>query len=150
MINYIKQKIEQENERMVKKQQWYELKFEYLGHTAMVTRYDEYGHLCGYIKKDFEMTDEVFDAIENASHGGITYDKDDWIGFDCNHARDFNLRMFLGFKEHGIEAGIETHMQDETYRTLDYAIETLQNMISAMTVERIKQENSAEANNYGN
>ncbi|MGW7932838.1 hypothetical protein ACWEWU_14550 [Staphylococcus xylosus] len=143
MIEGVKNLIEQENMQMTKQEDWYELKFEYLGYTAKVTRYEKYGHLCGYIKIDFEVTDEVYGALEDHSHGGITYDKDNWLGFDCAHAYDFNLDHYWQFEKLGIGA-IKRHIQNETYRTLDYVVETLKTMISAMTVERIKQEKPKE------
>ncbi|MGW7888638.1 hypothetical protein [Staphylococcus xylosus] len=144
MIEGIKNQIEQENKQMVKQEHWYELKFNYLGYTALVKRIEEYSHLCGYIKRDFEMSDEMYDALESHSHGGFTWDRGERLGFDCNHAWDFNLHQYWQLEELGIGADIETHLQTETYRSLDYVIETLKNMISAMVVVRIKQENSKE------
>src|SRR5699024_7550499 len=92
----------------------------------------------------FELTNEMYEALAENSHGGITYDNEDWIGFDCNHTWDFNLDMYWQLEELGVGADIETHLQTETYKELNYVIETLKNMISAMTVERIKHENSEE------
>lgn len=150
MIDGIKNLIQEENKQMTEQKDWHELEFEYLGHTVKVVRYEKYGYLCGYVKRDFELTDEMYEALNDNSHGGITYATNEWIGFDCTHAWDFDLDRYMHLKEIGVGADIETHLRTETYRDLNYVMETLQNMISAMTVEHIKQENSAEANNYGN
>lgn len=144
MIDAIKNLINEENKQMTKQEDWYELEFEYLGHIAKVVRYSEYSHLCGYVKANFELTDEMYRALVENSHGDITYDINNWIGFDCNHAPDFNLDRYWQLKEIGLGVDFEIHLKQVTYRTLDYVIETLKNMISAMTVERIKHENSEE------
>lgn len=140
MVESIKKLINEENERMTRHVDWYELEFEYLGYTLKVTRYNEYGHLCGYIKTNFDMTNDVYEALENNSHGGITYDNENWIGFDCNHAWDFNLDMYWKLEEIGVGADVETHLTQETYRNLEYVIQTLKNMIVAMNNERMKHE----------
>ncbi|MBN6203702.1 hypothetical protein JZH61_07650 [Staphylococcus saprophyticus] len=137
MIEDIKNLIQKENKQMTEKEDWYELEFEYLGYTAKAVRYSEYSHLCGYIKKDFELSDEMYEALNDNSHGGITYDNEDCIGFDCNHARDFNLARYYQFKEIGLGVDFETHLQHETYRDLNYVIQTLKNMISAIADEHI-------------
>lgn len=144
MIDGIKNLINEENKQMTEQEDWYELEFEYLGYTAKVVRYREYSNLCGYVKTNFELSDEMYKALAENSHGGITYARDIWLGFDCGHAWDFDLDRYWYLEEIGVGADIETHLQTETYRDLDYAIETLKNMISAMTVERIKHENSEE------
>jgi len=144
MIDDIKNLIQEENKQMIEQEDCYEYEFEYLGYTAKVVRYSEDNHLCGYVKTNFELTDKMYEALDDNAHCGITYDKDDWIGFDCNHAADFNLRRYLQFKEIGLGVDFKTHLQHETYRDLNYVIQTLKNMISAMTVERIKHENSEE------
>lgn len=137
MIDDIKKMIDEENERMTRHVDWYELEFEYLGYTAKAVRHTEYGHLCGYIKTDFDMTNDLYEVLENNSHGGITFNYGVWIGFDCNHACDFNLDRYYQFKEIGLEVDFETHLNQETYRDLDYVIRTLKNMIAAMTVKHI-------------
>lgn len=142
MVESIRKLIDEENEQMNKSADWYELEFEYLGYTAKAVRYTEYGHLCGYIKTNFKMTNDMCEVLGNNSHGGITFNYGAWIGFDCNHARDFNLDRYYQFKEIGLGVDFETHLQQETYRDLEYVIQTLKNMIVAMNNERMKQEKS--------
>lgn len=132
MVDDIKKLIDEENEQMSKSVDWYEFEFEYLGYTAKAVRYSKYGHLCGYIKTDFDMTNDICEALENNSHGGITFNYGIWIGFDCNHAGDFNLDRYFKFKDIGLGVDFETHLQQETYRNLEYVIETLKNMILAI------------------
>ncbi|MDW4439432.1 hypothetical protein QI103_03385 [Staphylococcus saprophyticus] len=141
MVDDIKKLIDEENEQMGKSVDWYEFEFEYLGYTAKAVRYTEYGHFCGYIKTNFDMTNDVYEALENNSHGGITFNHGIWIGFDCNHAWDFNLDMYWKLEEMGVGADFETHLTQETYRNLEYVIQTLKNMIIAMNDEHMKQEN---------
>ncbi|MCD8786686.1 hypothetical protein [Staphylococcus gallinarum] len=144
MIENIKTLITQENAQMVKHVDMYEYDFEYLGVKAKVVRYSEYSHLCGYLKTDFEVTDEIYQTLDDNSHGGITYERDGWIGFDCAHAFDFSLDRYLLMEEMNLQESLTRIMESETYRDLNYVIETLKHMISAMTVERIKYENSVE------
>lgn len=140
MVEYIKKLIDEENEQMTRHVDWYELEFEYLGYTVKAVRYTEYGHLCGYIKTNFEMTNDVCEVLENNSHGGITFNYGTWIGFDCNHAGDFNLDRYFKFKDIGLGVDFKTHLNKETYRDLEYVIQTLKNMIVAMNNERMKNE----------
>lgn len=140
MIDDIKNLIDEENKHMTDQEDWYELEFEYLGHVAKVVRYSEYSHLCGYVKRDFEFSDEMYEALNDNSHGGITYGNEGWIGFDCNHAQDFNLTRYYQFEEIGLGVDFETHLRQETYRDLEYVIETLKNMIVAINNERMKHE----------
>lgn len=46
----------------------------------------ESGHLCGYVMLP-DNCPELNEA-DLSVHGGITYNKDGWIGFDCAHYRD--------------------------------------------------------------
>lgn len=80
MIDGIKNLINEENKQMTEQEDWYELEFEYLGYIANVVRYSEYSHLCGYIKTNFELTNKMYEALNDNSHGGITFDNEDWIG----------------------------------------------------------------------
>lgn len=140
MIDDIKKLIDKENKRMTEQEDWYEFEFEILGYTAKAVRYTEYGHLCGYVKEDFKLSDEMYQALDDNAHGGITYDKENWIGFDCNHTWDFNLEWYYNFKENELSFDFETYSQEEVYRDLEYVIQTLKNMIVAMNNERMKQE----------
>jgi hypothetical protein len=53
-----------------------------------VIRNPQLGHLCGYVKmpKGYELSEDALDSLE--VHGGVTYDKNNWIGFDCAHSGD--------------------------------------------------------------
>lgn len=137
MIDDIKKLIDEENEKMNKSVDWYEFEFEYLGYTAKAVRYTKYGHLCGYIKTDFDMTNDICEVLKNNSHGGISFNYGIWIGFDCNHARDFNLDRYYQLKEIGLGVDFKTHLQQETYRNLEYVIQTLKNMIAAIADKNI-------------
>ena len=137
MVDDIKKLIDEENEKMSKSVDWYELEFEYLGYNAKAIRYTEYGHLCGYIKTNFDMTNNLYEVLESNSHGGITFNYGTWIGFDCNHAWDFNLEMYCKLEEMGVGADIETHLMQETYCDLEYVIQTLKNMIVAIADKNI-------------
>lgn len=147
MIEYFKRIIDKENSKMTKVEQGYELKFGVLGHECMIRRYEEYGHLCGYIKKKSYIDDEIYESLGFLLHGGITYENDEWIGFDCNHARDFSLSTF--FKSTELEeiykdTKIHTHIdidnlfENETYRNLDYVKE---NMVKAIFIKELEFDN---------
>ena len=147
MIEYFKRIIDKENSKMTKVEQGYELKFGVLGHECMIRRYEEYGHLCGYIKKKSYIDDEIYESLGFLLHGGITYENDEWIGFDCNHARDFSLSRF--FKSTELEeiykdTNIHTHtdidylFENETYRDLDYVKE---NMVKAIFIKELEFDN---------
>lgn len=147
MIEYFKRIIDKENSKMTKVEQGYELKFGVLGHECMIRRYEEYGHLCGYIKKKSYIDDEIYESLGFLLHGGITYENDEWIGFDCNHARDFSLSRF--FKSTELEeiykdTNIHTHtdidylFENETYRDLDYV---KGNMVKAIFIKELEFDN---------
>jgi hypothetical protein len=53
-----------------------------------IIRHSHLGHLCGYVKmpKGYELSEDDLYSLE--VHGGITYDKNNWIGFDCAHSGD--------------------------------------------------------------
>ena len=45
------------------------------------------GALCGYVKLPVGFKD--FNEESFSVHGGITYNEDGWVGFDCAHSQDF-------------------------------------------------------------
>lgn len=148
MIEYFKRSIDKENSKMTKVEQGYELTFGVLGHECMIRRYEEYGHLCGYIKKKSYIDDEIYGSLGFLLHGGITYENDEWIGFDCNHARDFSLSRF--FKSTELEeiykdTNIHTHtdidylFENETYRDLDYVRENIEHMVKEIRKEKTEK-----------
>lgn len=71
-------------------QNFTEIKKEYKGFGYEVVLY-ETGHRCGYITVPEKYSDVVAGEYYNGNlyvHGGITYQEDNVIGFDCIHAGD--------------------------------------------------------------
>lgn len=150
MIEFLKKMIDRENYEMTKVERGYELTFGVVGHECMIRRYEEYGHLCGYIKKKSYIDDEIYESLGYLLHGGITFNNDEWIGFDCNHAWDFSLsRFFKGTELEEIykDTNIHTHtdidsfLKNETYRDLFYVKENIENMIRAILIKELEFDN---------
>lgn len=62
--------------------------YNYRGYTTKIIKQD-LGHLCGYVvlPKSFNLRIEGCDL--DIVYGGITYQRDNVIGFDCAHFMDY-------------------------------------------------------------
>ncbi|QQM14730.1 hypothetical protein CPT_MarsHill_196 [Staphylococcus phage MarsHill] len=111
----LKHIIEKEDKILGVRKNKYE--FEYKGYKAFIVRHD-LGFLNGYI----EVGDNYDKDVEYYSHGGITYENNGIIGFDCCHLID-DLSPEIYFNN--------LMMKDDkaTYKSLEYVKETLMKMI---------------------
>jgi len=67
-----------------------ELKFTHNGIDATITRHKLFKHLNGYIDiSTLNLTKYQIEQIDLMTHGGITYNSEGTIGFDCSHVGDF-------------------------------------------------------------
>lgn len=123
MIEYLEGIIDEENKSMNRVNNIYELKFDYRGIKAKVVRQTKYGYLCGYILVSSDSTGEMMDDLDIIAHGGITYDREGWLGFDCAHYGDLNIEMLRLLKDSEIST------EYETYKDLSYVIGNLKKMI---------------------
>lgn len=99
------------------------LNINYKGIELTVKRHPQSGHLNGYINVPTDITEEKFNAIENLSHGGITYDEQEGdyivLGFDCAHYSDMTPYAVISFS-------------DSHYRDLKYVLNTLKDMADCL------------------
>lgn len=123
MIDYLEGIVNEENKSMNKVNNIYELKFDYRGTKAKVVRQTKYGYLCGYVLVSSDRTEEMMDDLDLIAHGGITYDRDGWLGFDCAHYGDLNIEMLRLLKDNEIST------EYETYKELSYVVGKLKEMI---------------------
>jgi hypothetical protein len=66
---------------------WYHV--EQQSFSCAIIRNQQLGHLCGYVKLPEGCVISPDALMSFSVHGGITYDDDGWIGFDCAHSQDF-------------------------------------------------------------
>ena len=123
MIDYLEGIVNEENKSMNKVNNIYELKFDYRGTKAKVVRQTKYGYLCGYVLVSSDRTEDMMDDLDLIAHGGITYDRDGWLGFDCAHYGDLNIEMLRMLKDNEIST------ENETYKELSYVVGKLKEMI---------------------
>ena len=83
-------------------------KFTYKGYECEIKRIPGMGHLCGYVKLKQSIAHSFIDDIE--CHGGITFNENGVIGFDCAHLMDLIPLMPSEF--YAIKRG--------TYRDMEY------------------------------
>lgn len=99
------------------------LNIDYKGIELTVKRHPEMGHLNGYINVPADITEEKFNAIENFSHGGITYDEHEGdyivLGFDCAHYSDMIPYYTI-------------YSSDDHYRDLKYVLNVLKDMADCL------------------
>ncbi|MEX2947897.1 hypothetical protein ABH521_003600 [Staphylococcus warneri] len=125
----VKQTIDDENARMGDNLEYL---FSYKGYTAMIKRYDQYEHLCGYLKLNVTDSDERFEIIGMNAHGGITYNRGGWVGFDCNHYLDLNLAFYMLAEEKGLDDIYPMIMGESTYKDLEFVKSNLQRIIDEL------------------
>ncbi|QPI17174.1 hypothetical protein [Staphylococcus phage vB_StaM_SA1] len=113
-IDTLKHILEKENKILGVRKNKYE--FEYKGYNAFIIRH-ELGFLNGYIEVGYNYNKDV----EYYSHGGITYDSNGIIGFDCCHYGDLSPEIYF--------SGLMMLNDDSVYRDLKYVKETLMKMI---------------------
>ena len=92
LIDLMLEKVKEENRLFLDDELEYH--FELYGVKGLVKRQSEYGHLCGYVYVD-DLSDIRYQIISENVHGGITWDRDNLIGFDCAHAMDTSPRYYL-------------------------------------------------------
>ena len=97
-IELLRKTIEKENARMG---DTLEYTFKYKGYTAQIRRVREYGHLCGYVKADIQNGSKEYEIVDEHAHGGVTWNENGWIGFDCAHLGDFSLWQYEMFEKNG-------------------------------------------------
>lgn len=122
-INEIKDAIKKEGN--FKSQTYKGIKYE-------IVRHEHLGHLCGYLHytpKD----DEERDIIESNFHGGITYENDGVIGFDCAHASDLSLSKIELDKKLGFDMA---KFLNPKYRTMQYVEDILKSTIDKIVVSK--------------
>ncbi|WP_346564568.1 hypothetical protein [Staphylococcus haemolyticus] len=127
-IELLRKAIEKENARMG---DVLEYSFKYKGYTAQIRRIQEYGHLCGYVKADIQDYSKEYEIVGEHAHGGVTWNENGWIGFDCIHLGDFSLHQYEMFEK--ID-GINPIGMDEgkNYRDFEYVKSNLQEIIDAL------------------
>jgi hypothetical protein len=85
------------------------------GMTCRIWRNDTCGFLCGYLTlpEDHPWTQaESYNDIDAEVHGGLTFKKDNIIGFDCGHYGDIMPRL--------IAMSSFPALNDATYRNWEY------------------------------
>lgn len=98
-IDELRTQIDKENAEMEMLGKAYYKAFDYRGYTLRVIRARTYSYLCGYIEMDVEEESNTYNIIDREFHGGITFNRDGMVGFDCNHSDDFNLAFYdMGMK----------------------------------------------------
>ncbi|MDS3887057.1 hypothetical protein RJB80_05135 [Staphylococcus hominis] len=127
-IELLRKAIEKENARMG---DTLEYTFKYKGYTAQIRRVREYGHLCGYVKADIQNGSKEYEIVDEHAHGGVTWNENGWIGFDCAHLGDFSLWQHEMFEKMG---GINPTMMNELeiYRDFEYVKSNLQEIVDAL------------------
>ena len=127
-IELLRKTIEKENARMG---DTLEYTFKYKGYTAQIRRVREYGHLCGYVKADIQNDSKEYEIVDEHAPGGVTWNKNGWIGFDCAHLGDFSLWQYEMFEKMG---GINPTVMNELeiYRDFEYVKSNLQEIIDAL------------------
>ncbi len=92
------------------------------------------GHLCGYVKVD----ENVFNADEIDCHGGITYNTNGWIGFDCAHSCDYMPSMQQFKKQNSdkifpIPKEFKDHaIFNPVYRNMEFCVEQCKEIVEQL------------------
>lgn len=128
-FDLVKQTIDTENARMGDNLEYI---FSYKGYTAMIKRYEQYGHLCGCIKLDVTDSDDRYEIADMNAHGGVTYNRGGWVGFDCNHYLDLNLSYHMRAKEKGLEDIYPMIIGESSYKDLEFVKSNLQRIIDEL------------------
>ncbi len=115
-INELKDAIKEEGN--FKSQTYKGIKYE-------IVRHEHLGHLCGYLHY-MPKNEKERDIIENNFHGGITYENDGVIGFDCAHASDLSLLKIELDKKFGFNM---PKFLNPEYRTMQYVEDILKKTI---------------------
>lgn len=98
--------------------------FNYEGFICKIYRSTHSGSLCGYvhIPEEHKLYGQIEDPLNSLHvHGGITFQgelKDNegfWIGFDCEHYRDFVPNM--------------SSLHEGTYRNMAYVTQELKQLV---------------------
>ncbi|QNR07777.1 hypothetical protein [Macrococcoides canis] len=110
----------------------------YKGIRYEIVRYENLGHLCGYLHY-IPKNDEEREAIDCIFHRGITYENDGVIGFDCAHATDLSPMKIEIDGKFGL--GIPTFLKPE-YRTMQYVEDILKRTIDNLVEDKSNKQES--------
>lgn len=147
-----RKQIDKENTIMSKTSKEWIYESKYRGYPIMIRRQKQYGYLCGYIKTKVLEDSSEYHIMDNHFHGGITFHKDEWIGFDCMHSNDFSPLQYdeLSFYEEisldgrdEVERNMIKNLQayfrdslkgleDKSYCTLEEVKQCLESTIDAL------------------
>lgn len=88
-------------------------------------------HLCGYIDFGRKLTKAEWKRVNEAAHGGITFNEGTIYGFDCAHSGD----LVPGIENLYLALGISNSYRDgKVYRDKNYVVNVLNEMIKAFKV----------------
>lgn len=118
-ITKLKKKIDSENARMNGD---LEYTFKYKGYTSKIVRVAVYGHLCGYIKLNSNVSDREYEVIDKVAHGGMTWIDNQWVCFNYFHTGDFSL---WGYEKSRCS-------KKDVYRDFDYVKENIKSVIDVL------------------
>lgn len=97
-----------------------------------IVRHEHLGHLCGYLHYT-PKNEKERDIIESNFHGGITYENDGVIGFDCVHASDLSLAKIELDKKLGFDMA---NFLNPKYRTMQYVEDILKSTIDKIVASK--------------
>ena len=131
-IDELRTQIDEENAEMETLGKAYYKAFDYRGYTLRVIRARTYSYLCGYIEMDVEEESNTYNIIDREFHGGITFNRDGMVGFDCNHSDDFNLAFYdMGMKMS--DPLLMTPPNEyQTYKSIGYVEQNLRCTVDAI------------------
>lgn len=88
----------------------------YRGISHYAWRHPRMKHWCGYINPNTEISEDMYEKLDDVAHGGITGDRGG-PGFDCSHHGDFPLTI------------------DGVYRNYPYVLNNMKAMIDVLLDE---------------
>lgn len=101
-------------------------RFAYKDFVCSIKRHPMFGHLCGYLEVNplqFDLK-TVSEVANEHFHCGVSYNRDDTVGFDCNHLGDT-----APFMERDMEL---QHWEFDTYKTVEYVKRNLFDTVDAI------------------
>jgi hypothetical protein len=95
--------------------------FEAFGFKCEVKRHHDMGHLCGYVclPEGYSLSGKSYDEIDATVHGGLTYNNNGKIGFDCSHFGDYMPGLVKILSDMGRPIKF---YESEDYRDMGYVI----------------------------
>lgn len=129
MIEEIKKIIDDENRAMTDTQKY---TFVYKGYNAQIKRSGEYGYLSGYIKAG-EIKEKQYKELNLIAHGGITFNKNGWVGFECCHSDDLDLHKYQAIKNNDLDNIFGSIMGHRTYKDMAFVEGNIKALIDELT-----------------